>query len=188
MPTRFLKTLFRALFFFAVLAPNLGEARICNTLFAISENLEKFLPPLVAQTKNYTCGPASVLSWLKHLGVNTLDEAQLEKILHTTEEIGTPTRYLVNGLKRLGFTAKKSKLKYSDLSKLLRANAGIFLRVKYRFEEHWVLVVSANRNHVVLMDPIEAHDNVYVKKNKRDLLKIWTANEGDQIAVVAKVR
>ncbi len=58
------------------------------------------------QTKDYTCGPAAVLSLLRFYGKNSPDEMQLAKAMKTNEKVGTTPENMAEWLKENGFNVQ----------------------------------------------------------------------------------
>ena len=151
----------------------------CQMLLQISPTkkltLSKDYAPLVQQKTNYTCGPASLLSWLISLGISNYDENSLATVLNTNSEYGTSYQNFISGLNQLEIAAVfKINQSVESLRQYLRKGYGVIVSTQVHGEGHWALLVdiSEDGQTLTLMDPWYANKG-YRKIKRSDFESRW---------------
>lgn len=152
--------LFNRLIFLFILIPYLLSAREV----VYNECIEHFIPlPLVAQSTDYTCGPAAVLSILGYYEDRPL-EADLACELHTNPEIGTFHEDMVRFFQSKGYsTVVKERMTLPELKGFLDRGVPVLCLIQAwdeveNYEHHWaighyVIAIGYDASRLYFMDP-----------------------------------
>lgn len=89
------------------------EAQGDDVTGALTHNVTVDSEGVVLQTRNYTCGPAALVTVLQRLGVNTTED-ELAGLAGTTED-GTTMQGLLEASRAKGVNATGMKLNISEL-------------------------------------------------------------------------
>ena len=108
------------------------------------------------QTKNYTCGVASVANAAEYLGVPGINQGKLRKLMYADEDDGTDEEEMKRGILALN-------LAFDEVQSDQPSDAiGWLSQHLYWYgpaivclddESHWVLVIGTSSNRVVVFDP-----------------------------------
>jgi len=108
---------------------------------------------IVLQETDYFCGPAALKSVLESAGIGAT-QAELAQIARTTQKDGTAPRDMVSTLHFFGFESQmKMFTSYEELLKWVDSGHTVIALVKSDQEAHWVVIESASKDGVTLMDP-----------------------------------
>jgi ABC-type bacteriocin/lantibiotic exporter with double-glycine peptidase domain len=144
---------------------------------------DQVLPPLVYQTTDYTCGPASALSLLQSWGIKNQNEMALAKVLGTTVKDGTLPKDFIKGFKDLKIKAEYlEKIDLKKLKALFEQKLGLIALVDSE-GDHWVLIVSFDDKKITTMDPWPDKCG-YTTYTYSEFNKVWHGKIGDQAVVV----
>ncbi len=116
--------------------------------------------PRVAQTLDYTCGPACFESMFQFLKNESKGEMYFAKELGTLELGFTPPEAIHKLAIEYGFSAHfKRGAEQADLIEALRQNEIVFVTWWDEDAGHYSLVKQINDSKVTLMDPWQARSN-----------------------------
>jgi ABC-type bacteriocin/lantibiotic exporter with double-glycine peptidase domain len=140
--------------------------------------------PLVQQQTDYTCGPASVRSYLLSQDID-ISEEELAKRLKTNSETGTSAAEIVNLLRTLDFqTTIRTEMSLDELRKHTDNGGGAIVNIMSEREAHWALAFNITDHSISLMDPWVAQK--YRTLNPHRFLSIWRGGEGVRMAILIK--
>ena len=130
----------------------------------------------IEQTTDYTCGPATVLGFLKYHDKKfstNLTEHKLSSLLQTCPRIGTKPKSIINYIKKFNsdFRIKKN-LSLVDLEKSLEKGLPSIVLWYDGDEWHWSTYVGYANDRVILMDPLSQEGLRAIDKNK--FAKSWS--------------
>jgi predicted double-glycine peptidase len=155
--------------------------------------------PSVVQETGWSCGPASLLSCLKYLGVaGDLTEDSLASEIRTTEQGGTSAGWMVAGARKWwprtefieGLTYEElcDRVRQGDLCILLLqawASEETLARVPYEdnlADGHYVVATAVGPRSAYFADPSLAR--VRARLTRRELERRW--HEQEDLIVVRK--
>ncbi|MFW6008708.1 MAG: cysteine peptidase family C39 domain-containing protein [archaeon] len=116
-----------------------------NNILALNETTSTNLDRDFSQSKEYSCGPASLRYLLNYFGLR-ISEKKLIK-LTDTDENGTSFQKMVEALEQLGFQAKGMQV---NLTILQEYELPV---IAYVDNDHFIVVKNINRNKVEVFDP-----------------------------------
>ena len=108
-----------------------------------------------AQTSDYTCGPASAVTGLRRLGVQS-GEGALAVAAHTTHFTGTEPDELARAINHLHVRdGVLAEYRWFDSLADLPKEGSVLLRIKYGFMmDHWVAWLGEEDGKMILGDPL----------------------------------
>lgn len=128
---------------------------------------------LVAQTLDYSCGPACLVSVLLLHTSHPPNDVQLGKIIGTSPYFGTLAQQLVYGAKYYGLHASSQGLKnISDLVRYKKYGESVIVLLS-ESGGHWVVVDRIFGRTLRLMDPWVARRGRYRTMSIREFNSLW---------------
>jgi ABC-type bacteriocin/lantibiotic exporter with double-glycine peptidase domain len=129
----------------------------------------------IEQTTDYTCGPATVLSFLKYHDKKfslKLTERKLSSHLKTCARIGTKPKNIITYIKQFNSNFKINKnLSLIDLEKSLEKELPSIVLWYDDTEWHWSTYVGHANDKIILMDPLS--QNGLRSIDKSQFKKSW---------------
>lgn len=140
----------------------------------------------MAQTTDYTCGPASLLSVLYYWKATDDEEPDLYGLLETTSKDGTRPEKLAEGARHYGLQAHlQDGLSLEDLKAALKRRETVILDIQaWRDDDptpetwednwedgHYVVLIGMDASYVYVMDPSTPLRYGYIPA--RELLTRW---------------
>ncbi len=128
--------------------------------------------PYFLQKTDYTCGPASLQMVLAFYGIEATEE-ELATELETNSDIGTLHHNIIEGVKSRGlYTYVNDKGTINELRSLLDLKVPVVVRFiePYDDEDHYSVVVGANRFFITVHDPSNGAKQYYTH---RSFLRRW---------------
>ena len=121
------------------------EAQGDDVAGALTHNVTVDSEGVVLQTRNYTCGPAALVTVLQRLGVNTTED-ELAGLAGTTED-GTTMQGLLEASRAKGVNATGMKLNISELKENM---------IAYTINDgmgHYTVINEITNETIKLADP-----------------------------------
>ena len=155
LPTKDLRKLIVVLMVLVVLqalTPFLAPAILRGRLAALETKWHQ--PGICQQSRDYTCGPASVVTALHRLGINAT-ESELALAAHTTQFTGTEPDDLAAAINHVyGRQGVVAEYRWFDKLEDLPRDGALVLRIQYGFlMDHWVAVLEMKDEKVIVGDP-----------------------------------
>lgn len=126
----------------------------------------------VKQSKDYTCGPASLKAVLSYYRIET-DEETLERLSGCTKESGTSHTGLIKVIENLGLK-QESKYNASIDDIIKKINEGLPVIVHYflpeRNDEHYSVVLGYNKANLFILNVLYGKE---IKYSKAEFEKNW---------------
>ncbi len=118
-----------------------------------------------AQTSDYTCGPASAVTGLRRLGVDS-GEGALAVAAHTTHFTGTEPDELARAINRVhARDGVVAEYRWFDSLADLPKEGSVLLRIKYGFMmDHWVAWLGEEDGKMILGDPLSGRMEISAKQ------------------------
>ena len=126
------------------------------------------------QKTKFTCGPAALKIVLEYFR-RPISEKYLAKLSKTTKIKGTNPQDLVEGAKKLGFSAyQKEYITPDEVKNLIKKGIPIIANYQYepRFGEgHYAVIIGFSKDNFILSDPgaMEGYQMVSIK----EFMKNW---------------
>ena len=151
----------------------------------------------VSQHDEYSCGPIAIINAAKWSGLKKrcgrrytrADLPKLRRWCNTDKHLGTPTKYMVNTLKRLGFkTTLKYKLTFAQLNMYLKQGKSVIIGSygfgKKKDDGHWYFVPEKSGDRFRVIN-LEVENNATIsRKEIRSVLNDRKNDGGWPVAII----
>src|SRR5438128_404297 len=129
---------------------SIAEVKACKNLLSANH-------PLVAQSLDYTCGPACFGSMMRHWNGSSPSEAQLAQALGTLEKQDTTNAMVIRLAQEYGFnSSEQTQTTVEELYRYLGNGESVFVGWWDGEVEHFSLLEGLGDGKITLMDPWEA--------------------------------
>ncbi|MEK6774532.1 MAG: cysteine peptidase family C39 domain-containing protein [Bdellovibrionota bacterium] len=142
--------------------------------------------PRVAQTLDYSCGAACFDSMFKYLKGTSPGEMHFAKELQTLELGHTPPIHIVNLARCYGFSCEMLEdAEISDIAEGLLKDEVLFVTWWFEDAGHYSLVKQIDEEHILLMDPWFAREDLDQQLTIADFVPKWNQRGSKIIKVRA---
>jgi hypothetical protein len=133
---------------------------------------------LLAQKNDYSCGPYSLLCWLKSNDIHQYKIDKLISLTRTNRVWGSSTNNMMRGIRQLGFKVSyKNSTSVRELREALLRGDGVILDTYLPAEQvgHWALLVDIENDLVTIMDsrPDVVSEIGFRQISVRRLYTVW---------------
>ncbi len=135
---------------------------------------EKIKVPYHKQSKEHTCGPASMKMILQYQGIIKSEE-ELEAEMNTTETEGTSYENLITLAQKSGMEVEaKSMSELSDVYEFIDKDIPVIVNYKEQEadEGHYAIITGYTDSEVTLNDPWHGE----IKINNEEFIQRWKNN------------